>query len=667
MKWWSARERHLKYWAIVQNQPISAVESPSLRRMTLQRTNERQFRGELPQLLEQLQARQVEILSSAIAVGGGFDDWSSVKRDKFTGIEAYALVPGRRSSDLPKYMVVTLANVPHPPGMSPNADNLADILRHNFEKVQVWGSDAFSFITADTTSVNPATVRVLGKLSLPCWAHVFNCCSGDILEQMKPEIAELLVACAVLRPCPIFEKIMRAANKQFWTLPTYTRIRWWSLLRLLNRVLKLQGAIVDALAARRDQLIAVWQKIVRRWLLTPNSNDAFEAEGEEDPDAGLGPMPALIGVVGTVVAEGEQMAYSAKRADGRELLQKDIKRANDVVQKLAGEPKISARCWKAVAITRDALAAIDTATRAVEGNGFGLTAIVLKTFDTLRDDVAGSIASQPHDTVDEEELRQKLAVGWAKAEREHWEKNLNRSPSGHAPGPLTVWPTVRSVLEFGALCSPFTWQFGPAFLDMAAAVLSMRKTLGAYNAIVPRAAAELPTQGRQALAGSPAKTSEADRMRAKLQARAGQGGLTDVGAYEPVVPKLPGDEVDDLREVASRCKLAEDLKPDELLRFVYVEMKATPVLQKLAFQVLVAPASACAVERLFSRGSNILTKKRWRLGADNLEALMVLSANHELLAEILDVDTEPDLAFLEAQLGLIIQEAHRRAHERDGE
>jgi hypothetical protein len=223
---------------------------------------------------------------------------------------------------------------------------------------------------------------------------------------------------------------------------------------------------------------------------------------------------------------------------------------------------------------------------------------------------------------------------------------------------------VRNVLEFAALCSPFTWQFGDAFLDLSAAVLGMRNSLAAHNTLFGPAMEEPQTQTRHGSAGTPAEKSEAARMRAKLQVKTGLAA--DTGALDPVVAKPVGDEVDLLREIALRRPLTEDLKPDELLRFVHVEMKATPVLQKLAFQVLVAAASACGVERLFSRGSNIMTKKRCRLGADNLEALMVLSANEDLLAEVLDVDVDMDVAFLEAQLGLIINEAYARARQRDG-
>jgi hypothetical protein len=52
-----------------------------------------------------------------------------------------------------------------------------------------------------------------------------------------------------------------------------------------------------------------------------------------------------------------------------------------------------------------------------------------------------------------------------------------------------------SVFEFAALCTPFGWQYGMAFIDFNAAVLSMRNTLAAYKALVP-VWAETPTQKR---------------------------------------------------------------------------------------------------------------------------------------------------------------------------
>jgi hypothetical protein len=54
-----------------------------------------------------------------------------------------------------------------------------------------------------------------------------------------------------------------------------------------------------------------------------------------------------------------------------------------------------------------------------------------------------------------------------------------------------------------------------------------------------------------------------------------------------------------------------------------------------------------------------MTKKRCRLGARNLEALIVLSPNEALLAEVVGIDVDMDVAFLEAQPGLIIRQGAR--------
>ena len=146
-------------------------------------------------------------------------------------------------------------------------------------------------------------------------------------------------------------------------------------------------------------------------------------------------------------------------------------------------------------------------------------------------------------------------------------------------------------------------------------------------------------------------------------------GQADTHAGQPVLAKPTGDEVDTLRDIARAVPLSNDLGPEELLRFVHVEMRATPVLQKLAFSVLVALASVCCADRLIARGSkfgsNVRRKKHYRLGADNLQALMLMSSKRPLLAQILGVETSLDVAFVGSQLDLIMKEGHRRARDRD--
>jgi hypothetical protein len=70
-------------------------------------------------------------------------------------------------------------------------------------------------------------------------------------------------------------------------------------------------------------------------------------------------------------------------------------------------------------MTRDVLAVMDKATLAVEGDRFERLALVVKTFDTLKDDVAAIIAAHGSDTRDEVKLRRKVADGWAKFEKHH--------------------------------------------------------------------------------------------------------------------------------------------------------------------------------------------------------------------------------------------------------
>jgi hypothetical protein len=86
-------------------------------------------------------------------------------------------------------------------------------------------------------------------------------------------------------------------------LSTWTVVRWWSLLRLLNRVLALQSEITKAQVERRGELTIEWQKTLKIWIPTPNSHDAFKAHVEQ-PEGAVGPTPAPVGIDDAVVEAG---------------------------------------------------------------------------------------------------------------------------------------------------------------------------------------------------------------------------------------------------------------------------------------------------------------------------------------------------------------------------
>lgn len=64
------------------------------------------------------------------------------------------------------------------------------------------------------------------------------------------------------------------------------------------------------------------------------------------------------------------------------------------------------------------------------------------------------------------------------------------------------------------------------------------------------------------------------------------------------------------------------------------EEKRFPTISKLARIYLSFPASSATVERTFSRGSNVMTKKRVRLGDDALEAQIVAAQNEEFFDHV---------------------------------
>jgi hypothetical protein len=161
--------------------------------------------------------------------------------------------------------------------------------------------------------------------------------------------------------------------------------------------------------------------------------------------------------------------------------------------------------------------------------------------------------------------------------------------------------------------------------------------------------------------------SWAEDLRLMLQAYQAQGmpicdAMPSVGgdgtAGDPPVKSAPlANDVDRLKKLALEYSCQGCLSADDLLRFVTVDMKGYEVLQPLAEELLVTPASSCCVERLFSRGTDIFRPKRRRMYQSTLEALMVLADNSDLLAAILGVSEPVDIPFVRDQMELILADA----------
>ena len=67
-------------------------------------------------------------------------------------------------------------------------------------------------------------------------------------------------------------------------------------------------------------------------------------------------------------------------------------------------------------------------------------------------------------------------------------------------------------------------------------------------------------------------------------------------AHEPPVKPAPlANEVDRLKKMALEYQCQGSLSADDLLRFDTVDMKGYEVLQPLAEELLVTPASSCCV------------------------------------------------------------------------
>jgi hypothetical protein len=84
--------------------------------------------------------------------------------------------------------------------MAPNADKLAEQI-HTETTQQPWSdSGRCDFVINDKTNVNSAIVARLTTLDgspvrwLPCWAHVFDLMSGDLIAALRAAVEPLMLA-----------------------------------------------------------------------------------------------------------------------------------------------------------------------------------------------------------------------------------------------------------------------------------------------------------------------------------------------------------------------------------------------------------------------------------------------------------------------------------------
>jgi hypothetical protein len=128
-------------------------------------------------------------------------------------------------------------------------------------------NDRVTYVVTDTTAVMPATVRAMDKkIWCPCWAHILNLMLGKILDALRPDFFDdLLDFVGGLSRTSAWRKLLaRHGDFAQSSMPSFSRTRWYSLARLLQRVIKVWGTLQEYICdvLKKDPFSdAVFQKV----------------------------------------------------------------------------------------------------------------------------------------------------------------------------------------------------------------------------------------------------------------------------------------------------------------------------------------------------------------------------------------------------------------------
>jgi hypothetical protein len=471
-------------------QPFLIFDRQIFREATLVAISRGTITREVGLLSIRLAAKIRSVTQSTLAASASLDDWSDSRRRGYTCVQVNVIHRDDKGEVVHgKY---TITNEGHG-DKDPNRETLSEIIQRHMSQYPWWDDGRCTYIVSDTTSLNPAIAARLEKGWMPCFCHVINLMMGNIVAEFRQLITPILLGAQVLRYSKEFRKICRAAAKQYWSLPTWIEVRWWSLWKLLRRSLDLRHEIDEALQTIKPK--KVLERLERRneaWAQGPSDpleptvdpDDKVEviaekgapireAVGGKDNTQGLGKAP-----LATEANPAQEPALPDLRdvqqleqvlgTTGKTLFDEDL---DDIRAKMAEplakkKPFISEQNWEAAKVLESFLFAGMNAQKALEGDDFGKISDVHEVISKLR--VQANRMLKQRTTADgernvyieNEQLRAIFERGWTAAEK-RWKAIVAKNAT---PRVTSVVLTIRDVVEIACVLKPSNLVAAPRLL-----------------------------------------------------------------------------------------------------------------------------------------------------------------------------------------------------------
>lgn len=157
------------------------------------------------------------------------DEWEDDDQTNFLGIAIVGIVRGEFT-----LLILHLA----PINGDASAASLSKIVQETITEFAL--EHVIKGILTDTTNKNPCLARLMHLAWDPCWGHCYNLMIGDLLKIFPNLRCQITEIASLVRGRKEFANLL---GLQKVSIPTYSEVRWWSLLDLVSTLLKYKDAV----------------------------------------------------------------------------------------------------------------------------------------------------------------------------------------------------------------------------------------------------------------------------------------------------------------------------------------------------------------------------------------------------------------------------------------
>jgi hypothetical protein len=195
-----------------------------------------------------LMQRIIRMLRTTSNIVISLDEWSDAKSEKYLGVHAYTVISN-------KYVNLCLEHISLTGNQSSSAElgllleKILGTKYHVEQKVKLYLFYSYKYAVTDNASVMIATIEAINLHRMPCFCHVLNLMSSDLLKEIN--IDELLDFLAAFSKSSRFTSFLQSSKAKYSSIPTYTPTRCFSLFKTVRNSMANRGAIDSFISKER--------------------------------------------------------------------------------------------------------------------------------------------------------------------------------------------------------------------------------------------------------------------------------------------------------------------------------------------------------------------------------------------------------------------------------